>query len=157
MPQLINRHGPIQNRWTVLGDDQPIEDIADRPVIVPAGRWLAVRESLPGAADGIGVLLDPTSDIAELRSDLPALGLIAIHFGVFSDGRGFSQAHLLRKRYGYTGTIRAVGQVLRDQLWFMARCGIDEFELDGEEDAAAALKAFTDFSVGYQADMVRRA
>ena len=66
------------------------------------------------------------------------------------DGRAFSYARLLRDRYGYKGELRAVGFVLRDHLDFMARCGIDSFELMEGKDSENALKAFHEFSVAYQ-------
>ena len=76
--------------------------------------------------------------------------MIAIDFPAFKDGRGFSQARLLRERYGYKGEIRAVGDVARDQMFFMARCGINAFEVKPGRSLEDALKAFNDFSVTYQ-------
>jgi len=81
---------------------------------------------------------------------LPRFELVRLHFNAFSDGRPFSQAMLLRERYAYRGNIRAHGDVLRDQLSFMQRCGINQFSLAESEDVDLALAAFQDISESYQ-------
>jgi len=73
-----------------------------------------------------------------------------VSFPVFTDGRGYSIARLLRDRHGWTGELRAVGDVLRDQLFALARCGFDSFALRAGQDVQASLAAFGDFSVRYQ-------
>lgn len=78
------------------------------------------------------------------------LDLIAVHFPKFADGRGYSTASLLRLRYGYTGELRAFGDVGRDQLFYLARVGFDSFLISEGRDAAAALCSFDDFSEVYQ-------
>jgi uncharacterized protein (DUF934 family) len=77
--------------------------------------------------------------------------MVAVHFPKFNDGRGYSSARLLRERLGFAGELRAVGDVLRDQLFLLARCGFDSFALRADQDPASALSAFKDFSVRYQA------
>ena len=81
---------------------------------------------------------------------LDEVTLLAVEFPKFTDGRGYSIARILRDRYGYTGELRAVGDVLHDQLLFMARCGFDAFELKAGKDIDGALAAFDAFSVYYQ-------
>jgi uncharacterized protein (DUF934 family) len=76
--------------------------------------------------------------------------LVAVNFPQFTDGRGYSSARLLRERYGWRGELRAIGDVFRDQLFYLARCGFDAFALRQGEDAQAALAAFDDFSDAYQ-------
>ena len=152
MSVLINQNGPIDDEWVLLEDDAAVP--AGKKVIISIQRWPEEREHLQATAAAVGVLLEPVTDVAHLRPDLDSLDIIAIPFSVFSDGRGFSQAHLLRERFGYTKNIRAVGNVLRDQLSFMARCGINEFVLENDDEAQIALKAFSEISVGYQADML---
>lgn len=78
---------------------------------------------------------------------------IDIDFPKFADGRGYSAARLLRERYGFTGELRSIGDVLIDQLFFMARCGFDSFDLREDQDIEDALKAFSTFSVTYQNDV----
>jgi uncharacterized protein (DUF934 family) len=77
--------------------------------------------------------------------------MIALDFPVFKDGRCYSHARLLKDRYDYKGDLRAIGDVLRDQLFFMHRCGIDSFQIREDKDAEDALNAFNDFTVRYQA------
>ena len=100
----------------------------------------------------LGINLNPDTDIGELVDWLPRLGLVQLNFLSFADGRPFTQARLLRERYGYLGDIRANGEVLRDQLAFMRRCGINQFNLAEGEDIKAALAAFDDISDAYQPD-----
>ena len=72
-----------------------------------------------------------------------------MHFPAFTDGRGYSTARLLRQRYGFAGELRAFGDILRDQLFELARCGFDSFVLRDDQDADDALRAFDDFSETY--------
>jgi uncharacterized protein (DUF934 family) len=113
-------------------------------------RWRRDRELLLGAGARIGVRLAPDCDLAVLAGDLAHIELIALEFPKFTDGRAISLARLLRSRYGFGGEIRAVGDVLRDQLQFMERCGFDAFELRADQDARAALDSLCDFTVFYQ-------
>jgi uncharacterized protein (DUF934 family) len=120
-------------------------------VLVSLALWLdEIRcwDEVPGR---IGVLLRGDDDPKLLVPDLARLAVIAIDFPRFSDGRGYSIARLLRSRYGFRGEMRAVGDVLRDQLFYLKRVGFDAFELRGDQDAAAAVSALQDFSDGYQA------
>ena len=98
------------------------------------------------------VVFEPTDDLAALAARIGALGIIAINFQKYGDGRGYSIARQLRGRYGYRGELRAVGVVARDHLQQMAQCGFDSFLLREGEDAQAALAAFDDFSEAYQAN-----
>ena len=85
-----------------------------------------------------------------MSQDFLRIALVAIEFGGLAEGRGYSQAQLLRTRYKLTGELRAVGKIQRDQLFYMARCGFDAFELPEGADYNVALTAFKDFSVKYQ-------
>ena len=98
----------------------------------------------------LGADLGADDAVEDLSDWLPRLHLIRLTFGVFTDGRPFSQARLLRERYGYRGDIRAHGQVVRDQLAFMQRCGINQFSLAEGEDVELALAAFAEISDSYQ-------
>jgi len=88
---------------------------------------------------------------ATVAEDLKLFGLVAVAFPHFTDGRGYSIARLLRERYGWRGELRAVGDIQRDQLHYLARCGCDAFLLRDGEDVESALTAFRDFSDAYQA------
>ncbi len=98
------------------------------------------------------VVFEPTDDLAAKAERIGALGVIAVNFPKYGDGRGYSIARLLRERYDYKGELRAVGVVARDHLQLMAQCGFDSFLLREGEDAQAALAAFDDFSESYQAN-----
>jgi uncharacterized protein (DUF934 family) len=98
----------------------------------------------------LGVELAAEDRVDDIAGWLPRLGLVSLNFGAFADGRPFSQAKLLRERFAYRGDIRAHGQVLRDQLSFMQRCGINQFSLAEGEDVELALAAFQDISESYQ-------
>ena len=122
--------------------------------VVPLAIWNEQRSQVAGhkneRSGRNGVLLENTDDPCVLVADFDRLALIAVRFPKFTDGRGYSIARLLR-RLGWKGELRAVGDVLRDQLFYMTRCGFDAFELREDQDAQAALTAFSDFSAPYQA------
>ena len=101
------------------------------------------------------VLLGPADDPAALEPRLGKISVIAIDFPQFTDGRGHSIARLLRERYGFKGEIRAVGEVLRDSLFYLSRCGFDSFVLSDESGPEDALKSLADFSDGFQASVDR--
>lgn len=117
-------------------------------LIVSLAVWLQHREALL-LHPRTGVLLAPGDDPALLADDVQRIGLIAIAFPKFTDGRGFSSARLLRERYDFKGELRAVGQILPDTVFFLSRAGFDAFELPDQhvEDALVALHPF---SVRYQ-------
>jgi uncharacterized protein (DUF934 family) len=154
MPRLIRNRTVVDDRWTLRRELSSPADIAEgAPVIVPLAFWLAHREALLLRGD-VGVWLAPSEDPAALAADIPALPIIAVDFPQFTDGRGYSIARLLRDRCGYAGELRAVGEVLRDQLFALAECGFDAFVLGDGHDAAAALAGFDDF-VGVYASTAR--
>ncbi|MFK7991199.1 MAG: DUF934 domain-containing protein [Sandaracinaceae bacterium] len=134
----------VDDPWTRLEEDAPR---SDGDVIVSWARWTAGLEPGPGR---VGVVVPGGVDPAEVATKLDGVALIAIEFPKFTDGRGYSLARLLRDRYGYTGELRAVGHVLRDQLHYMARCGIDSFDLFDGKDVEDAIQAFSDFHGSYQ-------
>lgn len=101
------------------------------------------------------VLLGPADEPGALAGRIAGIEAIAIDFPQFTDGRGFSTARLLRERHGYRGELRAVGEVLRDMLFYLSRCGFDAFLLKGENEPQAALRALFDFSEAYQASVER--
>jgi uncharacterized protein (DUF934 family) len=110
---------------------------------MPLADWIAGDRTLPP-------VLVATDDPFVLEGKLEGVTLIAVDFARFSDGRGLSTAALLRRRIGYHGELRAVGDVARDQLFQMARCGFDAFQLRAGQDVDDALKAFFDYGEVYQ-------
>jgi uncharacterized protein (DUF934 family) len=101
------------------------------------------------------VWLDSHEEPAAIAGDLDRFTLVAVNFPTFGDGRGYSIARLLRERHGYKGELRAIGEVVRDHLFFMASCGFDAFLLRDDQDPEEALTAFGDFSDAYQASADR--
>ena len=124
-------------------------------VILPLQLWLTRRDDLVARPDRLGVWLDSHEDPAAIAQDLRLFGVVAVNFPKFIDGRGYSIARLLRERYGYKGELRAVGDVFRDQLFFLSSCGFDAYVLRAGEDPREALAAFADFSEAYQSSVER--
>jgi uncharacterized protein (DUF934 family) len=157
MALIIKNREIVEDSWQVVraAEDGVLPDVAALPagkVLVPFAYFQANREALVSARgkDELGVWLAPDSEPADVVAEFDAVALIAIDFPVFRDGRGYSIARLLRERYGYKGEIRAIGDVLRDQLRFYERCGFDAYALRADKDINDALKAFTEFTVQYQ-------
>jgi uncharacterized protein (DUF934 family) len=143
-------HGKIvEDSYVRVAADAPIPDGV--PVIVSAARFLAEADKLSGRDGPLGVLWPNNKRIAELKPWLGRLALIALEFPKFRDGRAYSQARLLREQYGFNGTLRATGDVLRDQFGFLVRAGFDSFEVKKPADAAAFAKSVARYSVHYQA------
>ena len=104
----------------------------------------------------LGLQLDVDDAVEDIAGWLPRLSLVSLDFPSFADGRAFSQARLLRERFDYHAEIRARGEVLRDQLSFMQRCGFTQFSLAEGEDVEQALSAFADISLSYQPEPLRQ-
>jgi uncharacterized protein (DUF934 family) len=119
-------------------------------VLVPLQVWKAARATLLSRSGQVGVVLTGADEPAEIASDIVHFAVIAVHFPQFTDGRGYSVGRVLRERYGWKGELRATGDVQRDQLAYLTRCGYNAFDLRLGEDGAAALTAFSDFSEVYQ-------
>lgn len=157
MAVIIRQRRVEPDSWLLL---KPAADasIAIPPagdVIVPLAAWREQRAALLARTGRLGVWLESTDDPARIAGDLQHFALIAVNFPQFTDGRGYSIARLLRERYRWQGELRAVGDVLRDQLFYLSRCGFDAFALRAGEDAQSALAAFDDFSEGYQTSVER--
>jgi len=150
MPRLIKDGAIVEDVWTLLREAPRLDDVpADVPAIVPFAMWREHKETL-AARGSVGVWLGPADDPEALRDDLAALAIIAVDFPQFTDGRGYSSARLLREKLGYTGELRAIGDVLRDQLYYLRACGFNAFALRADRDLDVALTAFADFSDNYQ-------
>ena len=136
----------IDDPWSHIADEVAIP--ASGQVIVGLKRWREERDSLIKRKDPAGVRLQSDHTAGDVADDLEYLGVVALAFPVFKDGRAYSNARRLRERHGYTGEIRAIGNVLRDQYLFMLRCGFDALEVkegETEKDWQKATKAFSVF------------
>ena len=109
---------------------------------------------LTARREPVGVWLDGSDDVSVLADAIATIPLIAINFPKFTDGRGYSAASLLRTRYGFKGELRAIGDVLRDQLFYLQRVGFNAFAVRADKDIADALNALKDFSETYQASTI---
>ena len=116
----------------------------------PAAEFIAALGAGHAIAAGAAILVGPTDEVETLAPHLGLLDLIVVEFPKIGEGRGFSQARLLRQRYRYGGELRARGELKRDQLFFLARCGFDSFDLAPGENLEASLGALDAFSVAYQ-------
>ena len=150
MPEIILRDEIVADDWRVL------RPLADEPVTIPGGRiivplaiWLTQQPALIARGD-VGVWLAATDDPGELAPSLPELPLVAVEFAKFTDGRGYSIAYLLRSRFAYRGQLRAIGEVLADQLFYMKRVGFDAFAVREDKDIRQALRSLRPFTEAYQ-------
>lgn len=145
---LVENGQIVQDRYSYVGGEEPIPDRV--PVIVPAQRFLADADTLIRRDGSLGVLWPNNRRIAELAPWLGHLALVALEFPKFRDGRAYSQARLLRETYRFRGTLRATGDVLRDQFHFLIRAGFDSFEVKKPTDARVFAEAAGRYSVVYQ-------
>ncbi len=123
---------------------------ADGAVLVTAARFLKEADELLRRFAKVGVIWPNNRDIDDLVPYLDRLGVVALVFPTFRDGRAYSQARLLRERFRYRGELRATGQVLRDQFVFMMRAGFDAFAVKKQSDAEAFAQTAKRYSVFYQ-------
>ncbi len=144
---LLKNGAVIDDRWRRLADDDPLP--GTDAVIVTLAR-LRVDRMLAKRGGPLGLALKNNEPVQPLAGELHHFELIALEFPKFTDGRAYSQARLLRERLGFTGELRATGQVLPDQLLFMQRCGFDAFEIAKGAPIEAWKKAMESFSVFYQ-------
>lgn len=132
---------------------EPNELATTGDIIVTLELWQAHKSDLVNHPGKIGVQVPGDAEPEVIAEDLEQLDVVAIHFPVFRDGRGFSLARILRERFGYKGELRATGDVLRDQMFYMQRCGFNAFEPRADRSIEDALRGLDDFSVTYQADV----
>lgn len=161
MASIIKNRTVVDDDWTVVraaedgtlpAVDAGLDTLPAGKIVVPLALWQTSRDALAAtrSAAELGVWLAPDSEPADIAGDFDRVALIAIDFPKFADGRGYSIGRLLRERYGYKGELRAIGDVLRDQVRLMARCGFDAFAVRADKDIHDAVKAFDDFTVQYQ-------
>jgi uncharacterized protein (DUF934 family) len=153
MREIIKDKAVVQDDWEVLrlneGETPETVTLPSGKTIVPLKVWQAQRAALKDRKD-IAVWIGSDERPEELKEDIGTLTLIAIDFPKFADGRGYSIAYNLRARLAYTGELRAIGDVLRDQLFYMQRVGFSSFATRPDRNIHDALKGLTDFSETYQ-------
>ncbi len=151
---IIKNREIVQDDWTVLrlnaGDTPQTVNVPAGKVIVPLRVWQAQADVLNARAD-LGVWLESCDRPEVLLQDIERFAVIAVEFPAFGDGRGYTIAYLLRERLGYKAELRAIGDVLRDQMFYMQRAGFNAFAPREDRDINEALKGLSDFSEVYQA------
>ena len=151
MPKIIKNAAVIDDSWVVVTDTE-INTASDLPggdLIVPLSVWQNLQAEL--ADRNIGVWLNSDEAPEAIKDSCQQLPVIAINFPAFADGRGYSYAQLLRTQYGYKGELRAIGDVLRDQLFYLKRCGFNSFAMREDQKLDEAVSNLKDIDETYQA------
>lgn len=150
MPKIIIKDKIVDDKWEVLPKVFLGEPAVNKLLLLPMKYWLEHSENL--RLPVLGIWIDSDEEVEDIGEKANMFPVIAINFPSFTDGRGFTAGRLLRERYGYNGQLRAIGHVIRDQLFYLKRCGFDAFQLREGTDLEEALKSLNDFSVTYQGD-----
>ncbi len=145
---LVKNGSVAQDNWVSVTDDEMLPP--GKPAIISKARWLRERCSLRRRSEALGLHLTSDDTLDDLVNALDGIALIVLEFPAFTDGRSYSTARLLRERYHFSGELRAVGQILRDQAHFMLRCGFDAFELVPNADIASWVEGLFEIAVHYQ-------
>jgi len=136
----------VADDWRLLADG-----FGGGRTIVPLERWRKERAALLSAGTAVGVLLPNTADVDAIYAEVRDRPLIALEFPTFADGRALSQAVVLRTRLGYAGELRAVGDIIRDLVFWLGRCGFDTIVPRPDQDLEACRLALGELDVSYQA------
>jgi uncharacterized protein (DUF934 family) len=153
MQRVIKNQEIANDSWTLVkevSDVDVLKRAAEECFIVPLEFWNQHRNELENYFNEIAIWLDSNESVNDINHDLNKFSLIALNFPVFSDGRSYTNARELRQRLNYTGEIRAIGDVLRDQIFYMSRCGFNSFSIRYDQNLQACLQAFNDFQTSYQ-------
>lgn len=145
---LIVDGARVSNRYLTVAADADLP--AGGPLLVSLEQWQQWRDELIERGADVGVRLASDEHPAGLAADIGHLSLIALEFPSFRDGRPYSYARLLRDRYGFIGELRAVGDVLLDQLLYMQRVGFNAFDIAGDDPLGDYQAAVEEFGVVYQ-------
>ena len=145
--KIIKDKQITEDNRTHLADAEPL---SAGDITVSLARWNQEKLALAQYSGNIGIRLSPTDKVEDIADELKNINLIALEFPVFTDGRSFSQARLLRDRYNFKGEIRAMGGYLPDQAYYLYRVGVNAFESETPEILPLTLSTLEDFSVSYQ-------
>lgn len=156
MAKLIRNRRIIEDSWQLLPSEAALAQVPDAgDAIVPLSLWKVAREALLERGrlgkGRLGLWMEGHDDPAAIAQDLAEFAIIAVHTDKFVDGRLYSTGRLLRERHGYKGELRAFGDLMRDHLLMLERCGFDSFVLRESENPEESLSAFGEASDQYQA------
>lgn len=153
MRQLASIAGVVPDRWVYLSelaDSAASTDPGLTHLIVPFADWQKAPVEWRARAPHLGVSVAPETSFQILLPHLDRIDLIAVAFPGVSEGRGYSLGRQLRERGQFRGELRAAGEIFRDHVLFLARCGFDTFEISPRESLDGALAALKSFTVAYQ-------
>lgn len=145
--QIIKDRQIVEDNYRYIEDE---ENLTSGNITVSFARWQQQKSQLLNHNGKVGLRLNIEDDVTLIEDDLKNIPLIELNFPAFTDGRLFSRAKLLRIRFGYQGEIRAVGQFMVDQVFYLSKLGVNAFQLNNTEQLPVALAALDDFSVSYQ-------
>jgi uncharacterized protein (DUF934 family) len=147
MHKLLDRKGAVltSDPWQIITSDNT-HPLPPGKLLLPLDLWLETKRN----PEYTGIWFDSSEEPERVGTCLLSTGCIAINFPSFTDGRGFSLARIIRQHYGYQGQLRAFGDVLYDQLFFLARCGFDTFLLDDSRQPDQLQACIRPFTVSYQ-------
>jgi uncharacterized protein (DUF934 family) len=152
--RIIRDRRISESHWRHAPDGVLADAQGTRPsgaIIVTLAAWRRSKTEYLRRGAPLGVRLGADDDLDEIVDDLDSIALVALEFASFTEGRAYTYARKLRQRHGYRGEIRAVGDVSRDRLAFMERCGFNAYELRSDDQLQDALNAFAEISDVYQA------
>lgn len=147
MPNII-KDGEVSNDTWIILDKDFTGDPPQQKIVLPMQYWLDNRDNLSLTIAGLWI--DSDEDVEAVGHEINLFPLVAVNFPTFTDGRGFSIGRLLRERYQYNGQLRAIGNVISDQLFYLKRCGFNAFDLKAGTDLVAALELLNSFTTSYQ-------
>ena len=147
MPNLIKNNQITVDAWEVVAKDE-VATNTDQ-IFLPLSQIDDVKALITSGKEA-GVWLDSDTDYEQLTSISKVVSVIAINYPKFADGRGYSLARILRDQCKYTGELRAIGDVLLDQVFFMSRVGFDAYSLRDDKDAQKVQGMLETFSENYQ-------
>lgn len=145
--RIIKNKQIIEDNWRHIDNDKPLQS---GDISISFQRWLSEKDQLANHKGRLGLRLASTDNIACISDDLNKFDLIELDFSAFTDGRSFSMATLLKQRYHFNGEIRATGNFIRDQIFYLSRVGVNAFNLADENELEGAVAALNEFTVQYQ-------
>ena len=157
MQNLIEQGAIVHDDWTLVKETSGPEILhvtQDRNLIVPIKFWNMYKLEIEDYLGNITIWLNSDEFLDEIKEELNTFSLIALNFPVFSDGRPYTIARELRQSGRFLGEIRAVGDVLRDQIFYMSQCGFDSFLLRHDQDPDSCIGALDDFKANYQSTVL---
>lgn len=158
MPKLIKDGLLVEDNWHLIGKAEELtklKPLDSRQLIVPLKLWLENKDLLSQYKHNIGIWFDSDEKPNLLDEDPNSFPIIGLNFPAFKDGRSYSHAAILRQQLKFTGDLRAIGDVQRDQLSYMLSCGFSSFALPDEADEELMLSGFHDFSENYQSSVIK--